>query len=189
MADESRSNYQSSDAESQAAEESYSALIDSIKRNMDPKSNTVLIVDDAMAIRKKVARDVRAFAPNLVIYEAANGKEALEKLVEIMATHVKDPLFIVLDLNMPVMDGWAVIKHLKQEYEAQGKTTGIPIIVLSSTSGEKNVALFIKKTVHDGKSGYEPLITVAKETCADRTRYDAAGEKGLLVWLRHFTKS
>ena len=88
---------------------------------------------------------------------------------------------------MPVMDGWQFIAMLKKEYEEQGKTSGIPIIVLSSTSGEKG-ALFMKKSIHDGHSGYTPLVGVAKETCVNAARYDAVGEKGLLAWLEHFVK-
>lgn len=166
---------------------SYSELLASIKRNMDPSSNTVLIVDDERGIRMKVARDVKAFDPGIVVYEAVNGQDALEKLETIRAKYVRDPLFVVLDLNMPVMDGWTFIGRLKKEYEEQGRVAGIPIIVLSSTSGEKG-SLFLKKSVHDGKSGYTPLVTVAKESCADRSHYDAAGQKGLLTWLDYFVK-
>jgi len=168
--------------------DSYEDFLEVIKRNYDPKSNTVLLVDDERGIRLKVARDVKTFDKQIVIFEASNGSEALSKLAEIRKNYVKDPLFIVLDLHMPVMDGWAVIEHLKKEYESQGKTRGIPIIVLSSTSGEKGV-LFTKKSVHDGKSGYTPLISVAKEMCVDKSHYDTAGEKGLMAWIKHFVKT
>lgn len=167
--------------------QSYKELLESIKRNMDPGSNTVLIVDDERGIRMKVARDVRSFDPTIVVFEAANGQEALKKLEEIRKKYYRDPLFIVLDLNMPVMDGWDVIKHLKKEYEDHGKASGIPVIILSSTSGEKG--LFLKSSVHDGKSGYTPLVSVAKEMCADKSHYDAVGEKGLMAWLEYFVKS
>lgn len=157
-----------------------------IIRNMDPNRNTVLLVDDERTIRAKLARDVKAFDPTVIVFEAANGKEALERLAAIRRQYFNDPLFIVMDLNMPVMNGWDVIKHLKEEYEAAGKARGIPIIVLSSTSGEKGV--FFKQSVLDGKSGYLPLVTVAKETCTEKSRYDAAGAKGLSAWLTHFLK-
>ncbi len=87
---------------------------------------------------------------------------------------------------MPVMDGWDVIKHLKKEYEADGRSSGIPIIVLSSTSGEKG--LLLKSSVHDGKSGYKPMVSIAKETCIDKSHYDATGQKGLTAWLEYFVK-
>jgi CheY-like chemotaxis protein len=166
--------------------ESYKELVETIRRNLDPGSNTVLLVDDERGIRMKVARDVRAFAPDIVVFEAANGKEGLERLAEIRRKYVRDPLLIVLDLQMPVMDGWEFIRHLRKEYEGQGRTSGIPVVVLSSTSGEKGALPFTKRSVHDGKSGYAPLVTVAKEACVDRGRYDAAGPKGLAAWLEVF---
>ncbi|HAS82102.1 MAG TPA: hypothetical protein DCS43_05355 [Verrucomicrobia bacterium] len=167
--------------------DNYRDLLASIKRNLDPASNTVLLVDDERGIRMKVARDVKAFDPTIVIHEAVNGRDALDKLATIRQKYHREPLFIVLDLNMPVLDGWEVIKQLKKEYEEAGKTAGIPIIVLSSTSGEKSA--FLKRTsIHDGKTGYVPLVSVAKETCMEKDRYDTAGEKGLMAWLGHFIR-
>ena len=92
---------------------------------------------------------------------------------------------IVLDLNMPVMNGWDFITELKKDYESAGKALGIPIIVLSSTSGEKG-ALFLKKSVHNAK--YSPLVTVAKESCVDKSKYNAKDEQGLEAWLQYFLK-
>ena len=165
----------------------YLQLLESIKRHMDPTRNTVLLVDDEKGIRKKVAREVEAFDPSIVIFEATNGAEALETINLIRTKYVRDPLLIVLDLNMPVMDGWEVIKRLKKEYESKGKDDGIPIVALSSTSGEKS-GLLSKKSVHEGKSGYTPLVSIAKETCIEKSHYDAVGEKGLLAWLNFFLK-
>jgi CheY-like chemotaxis protein len=169
------------------AEKGYSTFLKAVRNNLDPNSNTVLLIDDERGIRRKVARDVRTFDDNMVIVEASNGKEGLETLADIRKTHTKDPLFIVLDLNMPVMDGWTFLEHLKKEYQAEGKASGIPVLILSSTSGEKGI-LFTKKSVHNTEDGYTPLVTIAKEVCIDGSQYDASGEKGLMAWLKHFTK-
>jgi CheY-like chemotaxis protein len=164
--------------------EAYTQLLDSIKRRMDPTSNTVIIVDDERAIRRRVARDIQKNDQNIVILEAGNGQEALDKLEEVRQTYRRDPLLMVVDLNMPVMDGWTLIATLKKDYEGRGETQGIPIIVLSSTAGEKGFVF--KKSVHHGKTGYAPLVSIAKETCIDPTKYDASGEKGLMAWLKYF---
>ena len=58
----------------------YMQIIKSIKRNMNPARNTVMIVDDEKGIRMKIAREVKAFDPSMVIFEATNGAEALETL-------------------------------------------------------------------------------------------------------------
>jgi CheY-like chemotaxis protein len=177
----------------------YLKLLKSIKRNTDPEKNTVLIVDDEKGIRKKIARDVKAFDRSVVVFEAANGVEALEMLNFIRANFVRDPLLIVLDLNMPVLNGWDLIEMLKKEYESKGKKAGIPIVVLSSTSGKtigmpivvlsgdgRKIGMWGKKNVLEGKSGYAPLVTIAKEKCVEKSYYDAVGKKGLLAWLEFF---
>ncbi|MBA4389265.1 MAG: hypothetical protein C0404_14930 [Verrucomicrobia bacterium] len=163
-------------------------FLQTIRGNISPGRNTVLVVDDEKAIRMTVARDVRKFDPDVVIFEASNGLEALDRLAEIRKKFLRDPLLIILDLNMPVMDGWEVINRLKADYEEKGREAGIPIVVLSSTSGEKGGFFGGKKSVHDGKSGYSPLVSIAKETCVDGAKYDAAGEKGLMAWLQFFLK-
>lgn len=165
----------------------YSSLFESIRHNSDSNNNTALLIDDEKGIRKMVARSLLNFAPDLQIYEAGNGKEGIEVLSKIRRTHNKEPLLIVLDLNMPIMNGWDFIEEMKKEYEEAGKSFGIPIIVLSSTSGEKG-ALFLKKSVHEGKSGYNPLATVAKEFCIKKTSYDAIDAKGLDAWLKFFLR-
>ncbi len=165
--------------------QSCSSVFESIKQNLNTNDNTALVIDDERGIRKMVARSLINFAPDLKIYEAANGKEGLGTLAKIRQTHNSDPLLIVLDLNMPIMNGWDFIVEMKKEYEEEGKSFGIPIIVLSSTSGEKG-ALFSKKSVHGGKSGYTPLVSVAKESCIKKTRYDAEEGKGLDAWLKYF---
>ena len=184
MADE-RPTYHTTDPESQKARSEYEAMIAEVERRMDPNSNTVLVVDDEVGIRKYVARGIRKSTRNIVMFEAENGQDALQVLAEIRAKYTKDPVFIVTDLNMPVMDGWAFIEHLRKEYTAQGKQHGIPIIVLSSTSGEKGMMLF-KKSVHGEKAKYTPLVAIAKEVCTDPTKYSAQGEKGLVAWIRQF---
>jgi len=179
--------YESNDPESQANKAEYNKLIDNIKRRMNPASNTVLLVDDERSIRRRVARDLKKNDSSLVIFEAENGQEALDLLAEVREKYSRDPLFIVLDLNMPVMNGWEVIETLRKDYEAKGQPQGIPIIVLSSTSGETGFAFF-KKSVHGGKAHYSPLVTVAKEACINPGKYDASGEKGLISWMKYFMR-
>jgi CheY-like chemotaxis protein len=184
-----------------SGKDDYLKILKSIKRNLDPEKNTVLVVDDEKGVRKKIARDVKAFDRSVVILEAANGVEALEVLNFIRTNYVRDPLLIVLDLNMPVLNGWDLIEMLKKEYESKGKTAGIPIVVLSSTSGktvgmpiavvsqkDRQIGMWGKKNVNEGKSGYTPLVTVAKEKCVEKSYYDAVGKKGLLEWLEFFIK-
>ena len=73
----------------------------------------MLVVDHQRSVRRSVSRLIRACEPKIVIFEAGHGAEAMKRLSEIRARYVNDPSLIVLDLDMPVMDGWDVILHLK----------------------------------------------------------------------------
>jgi two-component system chemotaxis response regulator CheY len=66
---------------------------------------TCLVVDDSSIIRKVARRILEGFG--FVIMEAQDGREAVEKCVEIM------PDAILLDWNMPVMDGIEFLKALR----------------------------------------------------------------------------
>ena len=165
----------------------YHKLLESIERGMDPLSNTVLIVDDSALVRKMVKRSVQGWDDKVVVVEAEDGQMALDRLAEIREKYVRDPVFIVTDLEMPVMNGWEFIENLRKDYESRGLTQGIPVVVLSASSGERGF-LLTRKSVHGTKSGYNPIVTVAKEECLKATKYDAKGRKGLNAWLKHFLR-
>jgi DNA-binding response OmpR family regulator len=80
----------------------------------------VLVVDDDPAIRGLVADALRfeGYAVDL----AAHGREALDAL------RARRPATIVLDLMMPVMDGFSFIEACKQEQLC----TDVPIVVISA---------------------------------------------------------
>ncbi len=69
---------------------------------------TILIVDDSATIRKLLAYILKR--KNYVIAEAEDGIDAMEKL-----SHVQVDLVIV-DLNMPNMDGIEFVKNLRDNY-------------------------------------------------------------------------
>lgn len=179
--------FRSADPGSQENQVAYHDLLQSIERRDDPKSNTVLVVDDSRLVRKAVTRSIGEKDEGIVILEAGDGIEALQRLAEIRETYDRDPLFIVLDLEMPNMDGWEFLTRLRKDYTDRGLTQGVPVIVLSSSSGEKGGLLF-KKTVHGKKARYNPLVTIAKDNCLKPDKYDTLGEKGVSAWIRHFLR-
>lgn len=76
--------------------------------NSDTKLVTVLLVDDHPILRKGLADVIENYAGNYrIISEAANGKEALEKIT------IFDPDIVILDIEMPEMDGFQFLKELK----------------------------------------------------------------------------
>ena len=82
-------------------------------------SLTALVVDDSMLIRHTVCRflEMRGFH----VESATNGSEALEMLKSVRAD------IIVTDLQMPKMDGLALINALQDSPE----TAAIPVVVLA----------------------------------------------------------
>lgn len=87
------------------------------------KKGRVLVVDDEEEIRRVVGRALTA--RDYDVETAANGREALE------AARRFDPEMVVLDLNMPVMDGLA----FSREFRTWSK---VPILVLSVREDESD---------------------------------------------------
>ena len=179
--------YRSPDPKAQENQTVYHELLGSIERTMDPNSNTVLVVDDSRLVRKAVTKSIAARDKHVVVIEAEDGLDGLEKLAHIREQYNRDPVFILTDLEMPVMDGWAFIEALRKDYTSRGLAQGIPIIVLSSSRGEKGF-LLSKKSVHGSKAHYEPIVTVAKEDCLKPDKYDGKGDRGLSSWLTHMLR-
>jgi len=86
---------------------------------------SVLIVDDDDAVRHAVARYLRA--EGLQVREAINGVDALRQLRTDLVSA------ILLDLRMPVMDGWA----FRREQRLDPAIAGVPVIVMSGADGDR----------------------------------------------------
>ena len=80
----------------------------------------MLVVDDDPSIRDLLAEELRYSGYSVIT--ARNGSEALDRL------HVMMPDVIVLDLMMPVMNGWAFLEHLRDPAGRQS----VPIIAVSA---------------------------------------------------------
>lgn len=85
------------------------------------RKSTILLVDDEEMIKRRL-RDV--IADDYEVLDASNGQEALE----ILAANIDRVAVIVLDLIMPVMDGFQFMDEFRrhQEYD------NIPVIVATS---------------------------------------------------------
>lgn len=86
----------------------------------------VLVVDDDESIRMFVAGVMEAEGWEAI--EALNGQQALDK------AETETPDLIVLDVNMPVMDGFTAFKLLRDS----PFTENIPIIMLTAINDEQN---------------------------------------------------
>ncbi|WP_084187322.1 EAL domain-containing response regulator [Andreprevotia chitinilytica] len=93
----------------------------SIVKTKGPHIDSLLIVDDSVVQRQHAAVLARELGITL-IYEAGNGHEALE----LLAMLTVPPALLIIDLEMPGMDGVELIQQLQQ------RKIDIPIIVASS---------------------------------------------------------
>lgn len=87
-------------------------------------TKTILCVDDSASMRQMVKMSLVGAGYEVV--EAADGSEALKKAQTLSAN------MVVTDLNMPVMNGLALIKELRQLPAYRG----VPIVFLTTESDE-----------------------------------------------------
>jgi DNA-binding response OmpR family regulator len=87
---------------------------------------TVLLVDDEDQLRR-VMRDLLE-REGYTVYEAADGVQALDE------TDRRAPDIIVLDLNLPGLDGYDVLAQLR----TRPATRQIPVVVLTAKGDEEN---------------------------------------------------
>lgn len=118
-------------------------------KELDLSGVPILVVDDN-EINRLVFREM-ASSFGLVPSEAADGKEALAKIEKAFETGEPYQL-ILLDLDMPEMDGFEVARIVKQG--PYGKNTKI---ILMTSVGQKGDAAYCKGV---GISGYllKPLV-------------------------------
>jgi CheY-like chemotaxis protein len=113
----------------------------------------VLIVEDDEDLREMMAQLL-----TLEGFHAAsvsNGREALDYLHE-----TASPDVILLDLMMPVMDGW----EFRRQQQADPTLADVPVIVLSALDHARAAALdadaFLKKPLD-----FDRLLTLVRTYC------------------------
>ncbi|MFA5848828.1 MAG: response regulator [Bacteroidales bacterium] len=100
-------------------------------RSMEPAKTILLVEDsDAIIIQMKDMLETKNF--NIML--AHNGTEALEQIER------QVPDAMILDLMMPEVDGFEVLKHIREEE----KTSHLPVIILTAKYVTKEELAFLK---------------------------------------------
>lgn len=119
----------------------------------------ILIIEDDEGIRETLAELLGL--SGFTVATAKNGKEGLALLAERDA-----PCLILLDLMMPIMNGWEFLEILEKEHQHVLAT--IPVTITSAALDVTHLqqrygCSCLKKPV-----GLERLVTLAKEHCGER---------------------
>jgi CheY-like chemotaxis protein len=131
---------------------------------MNPAEGTkplVLVVDDYQDAREMYAEYLEF--SGFRVAEASNGAEALDKAFALL------PDVILMDLSLPVIDGWEATRRLKSD----DRTKAIPVVALTGhalageATGDQEVkcdAFVIKPCLPD------TLVAEVKKVLAARAR-------------------
>lgn len=105
---------------------------------MEYQPLTLAIADDHVLFRKGVLELLKAFPEITLVADANNGAELLDKI------EANLPDIIMLDLEMPEMDGVQTARYLLSKYENMN-------ILIMSTYGEESL---VESLLEEGVKGY-----------------------------------
>ena len=115
----------------QASEEEHEGGLDILeaadKTEGEARRSLVMVVDDSITVRKVTSSTLKRHG--LEVITAKNGLEAIEQL------GYQVPDVILLDIEMPKMDGFEVATHIRKQAPPVGT---IPIIMITSRIGDKH---------------------------------------------------
>ena len=137
---------------------------------------SILIVEDDDGHARLIAKNLKRANIANGITRVSNGREALDFLFsegDFEGQERPSPLLVLLDLNMPVMDGYQVLEKMKSD----PRTQKIPVVVLTTTDDAREVtrcyelgcSVYITKPVE-----YESFTSAIAPSCG--TGFDGAIE-------------
>lgn len=98
----------------------------------------ILMVDDSARMRRIIIGTLRR-AGHLDVTEAADGKDALEKLRQ------ENFDLVITDWNMPEMDGLAFVMHVRSDRRLRH----LPILMVAITSVKDEIQKAFKAGIND----------------------------------------
>jgi len=110
---------------------------DMMSRNK--KEVTILLVEDDAGHARLIEKNLsRSNITNDVI-KVGDGQQALDYLFgegEYAGSECASPLLVLLDLNLPVLDGYQVLRRMKGDE----RTRRIPVVILTTTDDTREVS-------------------------------------------------
>ncbi len=102
---------------------------------VDEQEVTILLVEDDPGHARLVEKNLRRAAIANEIVTVGDGQQALDHLFG-GGDRTALPVLVLLDLNLPVLDGYQVLERIK----ADERTRRIPVIVLTTTDDAREVS-------------------------------------------------
>ncbi len=123
-------------------------------------SGTILVADDSMVVRAVLRRQLEA--DGHIVVEALDGKEALRVCREAR------PDVVLLDIEMPVLDGHTTLERLKADPELRD----IPVVFLTGRVDTADVVRGLRLGAHDYlRKPFEGSELMARVSAALRTKW------------------
>ena len=95
---------------------------------------TILLVEDDPGHSRLIERNLRRSGISNRIVAADSGRKALEYIFGGESeSRCSDRLLVLLDLNMPDVGGYEVLKRMKEDE----RTRHIPVVILTSTDDDR----------------------------------------------------
>ena len=94
---------------------------------------TILLVEDDPGHARLIEKNLHRSNITNEIVHRSDGQQAIDYLFD---EKNAAPLLVLLDLNMPVLDGYQVLEHMR----ANPKTKRIPVVILTTTDDVHEVS-------------------------------------------------
>jgi len=94
---------------------------------------TILLVEDDPGHARLIEKNLRRANITNAIVNVTDGQQAIDYL---FSNGRAQSLLVLLDLNMPVLDGYQVLERMK----ADERTKSIPVIILTTTNDTREIS-------------------------------------------------
>lgn len=135
---------------------------------MPQRKTSIFVVDDDDIDAMAIERAYLKVDPNCMIYRAVDGIEAINMLTgENGAVKIPEPNFILVDINMPRMNGIKFIKLVREH--PQLKNSIIFVLTTSKNEADRNAAYDLRIAGYIVKdnidSNYNKLVETLDNLC------------------------
>ena len=136
-------------------------LVGLLQKYVSLDHTTVLVIDDDEGTRRSLESNLTS--EGWTVLQATNGREGLEHLEKAI------PEVILLDLMMPVMDGFEFLEEMR----SHSKWAAVPVVVLTSKDlTKKELGILsgsVRKILAKGSLGKEPFLEEVRKAATAAT--------------------